>query len=440
MASGGASRPCSGLASFCSNKVKQSLDKPVDEQRSASDVPLHRVPDYRRGWLLGLMTGIIRWLEFLALGIFAYQLTESPPLVALLAIVRVAPYALLGFVIGALTDRYDRRLLLIGLLTSMCAIATAMALLSYSGHATYAMVVGATLATGIFWVTDMPIRRRFMVEAIGQARIGRGMGLDNFTNYATRGLGPLIGGVVFQFFGVAGVFAVNAVLYLLCTVLAIGFARPVMDAKTVASGTEQPGLGLMALLTNARFVIILGVTVVYNLFCAPFLAMIPVFAQKDFAFSPAAIGTIASMEGVGGVVGSILVGLFIRPRALLAVYFTGPLIYLVSILTLSFMLTPEFTVAGLIIASFGGACFSATQYALVYTTAPAELRGRAFGLLALGIGCATIGLWNAGNLFKAYPSDVALRIMAFEGLVPLVLLGLAALWTRPPAHDGERQP
>jgi MFS family permease len=414
------------------------LDAPADRPRHGIDVPLYRVPDYRRGWLLGLMTGVARWLEFLALGIFAYQLTESPPLVALLAIVRVAPYAFLGFVVGALTDRYDRRLLLVGALSVMCVIAGTMAFLAHSGMASYPLVVATTLATGIFWLTDMPIRRRFMVEAIGQARIGRGMGLDNITNYATRGLGPLIGGVVLQFFGVAGVFTLNAVLYLACILLALGFTRPVTEARTAETAGGAARQSVMVLLRNGRFMVILGVTVVYNLFCAPFIAMIPVFTQKDFSFSPAAIGSIASMEGVGGVVGSVLISIFIRPRGLLGVYFAGPFIYLVSILTLSYTLTPEFTVAGLIIASFGGACFSATQYALVYTTAPPELRGRAFGFLALAIGCATIGLWNAGTLFKAYPSEVALRIMALEGLVPLLVLAVAALWTRPSDQNQER--
>jgi MFS family permease len=405
------------------------LDDQPNRVHVSPVVPLYRIPDYRRGWLLGLLTGVARWLEFLALGVFAYQLTESPPLVALLAIVRVAPYALLGFVIGALTDRYDRRKLIVGALTVMCAIAGVMALAAETGQATYPMVVAATLATGIFWVTDMPLRRRFMVEAISPARIGRGMGLDNITNYATRGLGPLIGGITFQFFGVVGVFALNCALYLVCILLALGFARPA-PAVGGAEAEAAPTPSSMALIRNGRFMVILGVTATYNLFCAPFIAMIPVFAQKDFDFAPAAVGSIAAMEGVGGVIGSVLIGIFIRPRYLLAVYFTGPLIYLTTVLVLSEMLSPEFTVAGLIVASFGGACFSATQYALVYTTAPPELRGRAFGFLALCIGLATIGLWNAGNLFKAYPSDVALRIMALEGLAPLVVLGLLALLTR----------
>ena len=68
---------------------------------AAVDAPLFAVPEYRRGWLLGLLSGIVRWLEFLALGIFAYQLTKSPSLVGLLALFPVSPYSLLGFIVCA---------------------------------------------------------------------------------------------------------------------------------------------------------------------------------------------------------------------------------------------------------------------------------------------------------------------------------------------------
>ncbi len=394
--------------------------------------PLYSIPDYRRGWLLGLLSGVARWLEFLALGIFAYQVTESPPLVALLAIVRVAPYAFLGFVVGALTDRYDRKLLLVAGLTLMVSVSAAMVYLTASGQASYAVIVATTLATGIYWLTDMPIRRRFMVDAVGPQRIGRAMGLDNLTNYGTRGFGPLIGGAVFQWFGVTGVFALNFGIYAICLLLALGLSRPKQGHATepdqAAAGTASFG-GTWQLLADTRMLIVLGITVVYNLFCTPFVAMIPVFMQKDFGFEPALIGSIAAFEGLGGVLGSLVITIFMRPPGLFAVYITGPILYTIAIFCLSLAMSPTMTVAALIGASIGGACFSATQYALIYTTAPPELRGRAFGLLSLGIGCGTLGLWNAGYLFKHYDSATAMMIMALEGFVPLVVLGLLALLT-----------
>jgi MFS family permease len=401
---------------------------------AAVDAPLFAVPEYRRGWLLGLLSGIVRWLEFLAFGIFAYQLTKSPSLVALLAIVRVAPYAFLGFIVGALTDRYDRKLLFIVCLLAMITTSASMVYLSYTGQATYPMILATTLATGIYWLTDMPIRRRFMVDAVGPARIGRAMGIDSVTNYATRGLGPLAGGVIFQWFGSTGIFALNLTLYLICLFLVLGFKRPA-DAAAVGVTTKQdrgktPQSASMILLSNPRFLIILGITIIYNIFCNPFAAMIPVFSSKDFGMSPAAIGTLASFEGLGGVVGSMLIGIYIREKQLFAVYFFGPAFYLTVLATLSYVFEPGATFAALILASFGGGCFSGTQYALVYTTAPPELRGRAFGFLALGIGSATLGLWNAGYLFGHYESAYALRIMAMEGLMLMAILGFFAVLTR----------
>lgn len=404
------------------------------------DTPLFAIPDYRRGWLLGLLSGIVRWLEFLALGIFAYQLTESPPLVALLAIVRVAPYAVLGFVVGALTDRYDRKWLYTLSVLAMITTSVGMIYLSYTGQATYPMILATTLATGIYWLTDMPIRRRFMVDAVGAARIGRAMGIDSITNYATRGIGPLAGGVIFQWFGVTGVFSLNLALYVIALMLVLRLKRPAdAVARAAAKADATPAVSRrpvrsasMTLLTNPRFMIILGVTIIYNVFCNPFVAMIPVFGSKDFGFSPAAIGTLASFEGLGGVVGSMLIGIYIRQQQLFAVYFFGPAFYLTVLVTLSYVLEPSATFIALVFASFGGGCFSGTQYALVYTTAPPELRGRAFGFLALCIGSATLGLWNAGYLFNHYESSVALRIMALEGLIPLSILGLLSLFTKPP--------
>ena len=403
---------------------------------SAKDiaVPLWRIGDYRRGWLLGLFTGISRWLEYLALGIFAYELTKSPPLVALLAIVRIAPYALFGFWIGTLTDTINRkRWYLIGLLV-MATVACAMTYLAFYGQATYASVVLATLVAGIFWVTDMPFRRRFMLDAVEASRIGRAMGFDNITNFLTRGLGPLLGGFTYEWFGAAGIFALSFALYVLCFLTAYGLSEQSAGPSSPTTKTPSPETALPMrehrpsrrgnLLSSPLFLAVLGVTLIYNLFCLPFLTMLPVFAQKDFGFSPSSVGFLAAFEGVGGLVGSVALGLWLRDRGLFALYFTGPLLFLLSIVSLSFWLTAPMTIAALLVVGLGGACFTGTQYALIYTTADASLRGRAFGFVSLCIGTATIGLWNAGYLFDHYSSATALTIMAIEGLVPMaVILG-----------------
>ena len=172
--------------------------------------------DYRRIWSCGLFSGVARWLEFIALGIFAYEVTKSPPLVALLALVRLSPFVLLGFFIGALTDVIDRKRWLLWLTVLLFAVSVAMAVAAFLGMATYALITAATLFSGIYWVTDMPLRRRLMMEMVDRRALAAASAFDNFPNYLTRAIGPVFGGVAYQFLGVTGIFALSAILYVFC--------------------------------------------------------------------------------------------------------------------------------------------------------------------------------------------------------------------------------
>ena len=49
----------------------------------------------------------VRWLEMLAVGVFVYQRTGSPFLVALMTLLRMLPMALFGAVAGVVADRLE---------------------------------------------------------------------------------------------------------------------------------------------------------------------------------------------------------------------------------------------------------------------------------------------------------------------------------------------
>lgn len=389
---------------------------------------LFHIADYRRLWVAGALTGMTRWLEFVALGIFAYELTQSPPLVALLAVIRMAPYVALGFFIGALADRFDRRWLLIGS-TSLLAITTiGMTILTATGHATYGAVAVATFVGGIFWAIDMPVRRRLLADVAGQGNLATALGFDNATTYATRALGPLIGGATYQLLGIEGIYALIALSYLICLEMAVRLSQP--EKNAAQSPPEKGFLAALAipraLIFNRRFAIIMGITLVHNLCSFPFLTMVPVISQKDFGLAPYLVGAMSSLEGFGGTVGAILVGLYASERTLFRFYFAGPVAMLSLVLALSFQLTVPFAIPALLLMGAAAAAFSATQYALVYVSAPPEHRGRATGVLSMFIGSAMIGHYLAGQLFGTYSSPEAMRIIALGGLAVMAVLGL--LW------------
>lgn len=390
---------------------------------------LFAIADYRRLWAAGALTNIGRWLEFIALGIYAYQVTRSPPLVALLAVLRMMPYVLLGFFIGALSDRFDRRRLLMAGTSIVCLTAAAMSVATTTGYADYAAVALATMVSGAFWTIDMPVRRRLLVDSVGSATVARALGFDNSTNYATRALGPMIGGATYQILGIGGIYAMIAAGYLLCFVMAWRLGHSA-GQKANSSGVKPGWLEALkippALIFNRRFAVIMGVTLVYNVTCFPFTTMVPVIAQKDFGLAPALVGMLSACDGVGGTIGALVVGTLATERTLFRFYFFGVSTILCLICGLSFNLTIGTTVPVLVLCGVAAAGFSATQYALVHVISPPEVRGRATGVLSLFIGSSMLGHYVAGQLFGMYPSAEAMRMISLTGLVAMLVLGI--LW------------
>lgn len=313
--------------------------------------PLFAQADYRRVWAIGGLTGIARWLEFVALAIFAYEITRSPELVALLAVLRMVPYVLLGFFMGALADALDRKRLMVGAFVIMVVCSTAMLVAAASGAATYVAAAAIVMVSGAFWTTDMPVRRRLLVDAVKSESVPAALGFDNATQYATRAIGPLIGGAAYQLLGIGGIYALIAVSYLACLKLALG-----VGVHAEVPGAAKPvriGLGLLlpprTLVLDRRFQVIMGVTMVYNLWCWPFIGMVPVIGQKDFALTPALVGALSACDGIGGTIGALAVGLLATPRTLFRFYFLGTLVFLVLMVVMALHLTVAVSV-GILLA------------------------------------------------------------------------------------------
>ena len=181
-------------------------------ERSVSG-PLLRNRSYLKVWTVGLLTGVVRWLEFLAFGLFALDATGSPSLVAMLVILRFLPLAVFGVIMGALSDMTSPRRLLIAGLALIGVFCAAMFLLFRFGAPGFAGVALAAFLSGVFWAGDLPVRRRMIGDAVAQEQIAGAMALDGAANNGMRLIGPLFGGVLYQAMGIEGVFALAALLY-----------------------------------------------------------------------------------------------------------------------------------------------------------------------------------------------------------------------------------
>ena len=378
--------------------------------------------DFRRLWLVGVVVFAVRWLEMLAVAVFAYQRTGSPFIVAMLTMLRMLPMALFGAVVGALAERIERRTALILVVVSMLLSSLVLALLALSDMLEVWHVALASFVNGIAWTTDNPVRRTMIGEVVGPDRMSAAMSLDVGANNASRMLGPTVGGVLFATVGVGGAFAVSVACYVVAVVAATRIrhrnsVRPSGSASILARMVD----GLLLVRDDRRLIGTLVITVIYNTFGWPFTSMIPVIGQDNLGLGAAGVGLLASMDGVGAFCGAIVIALVAKPALFARLYVGGVFMYLLMLPV--FALAPAPLLAGsvLLVTGLANAGFSIMQATLVYLAAPPEMRSRIYGVLSVCIGVGMVGFIHLGLLAGLIGAPWATVTSGGEGIIAMLL-------------------
>lgn len=379
-------------------------------------------PDFWRLWLIGAVQFGVRWLDTLAVGIFTYQKTGSAFVVAIMMILRVLPMALFGMFTGAAADRFEGRTILLTTLCVACATSSTMALLAWSGHLEIWHVAIATFISGTIWSSDIPLRRLMIGRVVDPARMANAMALDSGASNGARMAGPAIGGAVLATFGIAGCFTAGALMFFIAIVTAAGirYRRPL---HTPAPGFIVSNI-VAAIKMSARDKGLAGyfaITLIYNLFGLPILSLVPVIGQDHLHLGARGIGILASMDGVGALVGALALFFIARQAHYARIYVYCTLTYVVALMIMCVAPHPLIAGAALIVAGLGSAGFGVMQSTLILRGAKPEMRALLLGLLTVAIGTGPLGLFQIGLLAEAVGAQHAILISGAEGLIALAL-------------------
>jgi len=407
---------------------ERSLPGEPEQPREAPRLAgLLRHPGFLRVWVAGGLSGTMRWLEILAVGVYTHQVSGSPFVVAAMLFARMVPTMLLGAFAGAIAERMNRRHLLLAGLALMCTTSAVLFALTASGVVQLWHIALGALLSGVFWATEFPVRRTVLGEIAGVERLAPAMGLDSATNNATRALGPLLGGVLLSAIGLQGAFGLGVVLY------AVGFLGiATLDfSDDAAVHASRVGVlrsirdGLAHIRVNRLIAATLIVTVIVNLFGFAYTSMVPVIGEERLRLGAVAIGVLMSCEGCGALLGSLSVAMWARARHFAVVFLFGSALFLLMVL--GFSLSPWYALAlPLLFASgVGIACFGAMQSTLILTAAPAHMRPRVMGVLVACIGAGPVGVLHVGLLAEWLGAHVAVTVITTEGLLALTAAAIA---------------
>lgn len=397
--------------------------------RPAPRAWLIEAPDFWRLWLVGLVVFAVRWLEMLAVAVFAYQHTRSPFIVAALTMLRMLPMALFGAVIGVLAERVERRTALLLVVLSMALTSLTLAILALTGKLAVWHLAVAAFCNGIGWTTDNPVRRTMIGNSVGTERMSSAMSLDVGANNASQIVGPTIGGILLASVGIGGTFCVSVLCYIVALIAAwrVAYRNPAVSASA-QSIMARMAEGLALVRRDPRLIATLTVTIIYNMFAWPATSMIPVIGHDRLGLGAVGIGVLSSMTGVGAFCGAVAIAFAARQAQFSRIYLSGVFTYL--LLVPIFALAPYPLLSGTVLLMTGvaNACFSIMQATLVYLAAPAEMRSRIYGVLSVCIGIGMIGFIQIGLLAGLIGASWAAAATGVAGILAMLL---TRRWWRP---------
>jgi len=382
-------------------------------------------PDFLRLWLVGAFANAMRWLELLVSGVFAYEITHSALAATVVVALRQLPQLAFGAFAGAVSEAVNRKLIVMLALIVPAIVSTVLASLATTGHLALWHVALGNFVSGTMWSTEMSTRRRMVGEVAGPHRIVPAIALDSVTNAATRMIGPLLGGVAFEWLGMKGAYTLTAFVQFLAAFAIASLAHPQVTRRLdLARIPADIAEGLAYARTKSTILLVYGVTVVTNAFAFSYSGLLAPLGLGAFHVSPALTGLLAAAEPMGALMGGALIALgFLRMDRRVA-FVGGSAFFMVALVITALSPSYWLAFAVLLLGGFGTAGFGNMQTTLMLTEAPADMRSRLMGIVTVCIGTGPLGVLAAGVLSADLGTRGAVLVMAVLGLV--LTAGLSA--------------
>jgi MFS family permease len=248
------------------------------------------------------------WFQNLAASLYVFEHTHSPFLLGVLQFGNFIPVLLLSPWGGSAADRFDRRRLLI--LTQVLAtlVSGTLALLTWGGHASVALVMGCAVALGIISAYSAPAGMALPADLVPREDIQAAVALNSMTYNLARAIGPALAGICVSQLGYAPSFAINAASYL---VLAVGVLLVTPHPRDLATrGQSRLSESLRLARAQPRLLAFLLIVAAVGFASDPVNTESPAFAHAFGVGSDRlrlTAGLIVGAFGLGAVAAALLV-------------------------------------------------------------------------------------------------------------------------------------
>jgi MFS family permease len=242
------------------------------------------------------------WIQNIAAAIVVWDLTGSVTLVGMISVAQfIAPVTLAPWT-GALTDRFDRRrLLMIGCSTSGLA-GLLLSVAAIAGVLDARLIVGASVVVGLGLALSGPAMQALLPALVPSQDLDQAIALNAMVGNLARAIGPAVGTGLLALGGARWAFGVAAAGHLLWTVWLVGLL-PVHRRRADTRPRAFDGFRYVGRSRRLRRLMFAVALLGFGI--DPILTLTPALAD-DLGRGETAVGLMASSFGIGAVLVAFL--------------------------------------------------------------------------------------------------------------------------------------
>lgn len=262
-----------------------------------------------RKYLYGNVLSVLGvWIQRLALGWHAWQLSESALVVGIVAAAQFLPLILLTPFFGVLVDQVNTRAAAIVMHAILAAVATGLGVLTVTGNMTTEWLIALAFMHGLANSAYSPVRLALIPDLVNKKKFPSAVAISSMVFNISRFIGPGVAGAVVAWYGLAAAYAINAVTYL--PVIFVLFILRI-DKHEPHPANRKPYIeqlleGLRYTRDHAPIRQIILLAGVSNFFGRGVLELMPAFAALIFEGGSTVLATLMAAAGAGAILASLV--------------------------------------------------------------------------------------------------------------------------------------
>ena len=377
-----------------------------------------------RLYFFGQMVSLLgSWLQSVAQAWLVYRLTGSSFQLGLVVFIGQVPLLFLSPIGGLIADRYPRRWVVVATQAISMLLAFVLAVLTLWGHVQLWEILAVAGLQGIINAVDVPTRQALVSEIVDTDNLLNAVALNSSIFSNASSVAPLIAGFLVATLGEGWCFAINGATYLavIAGLLMMRLEEHKRD-RGPQSALSRVREGFHFVHDTAPIRRILVALALVSLLGAPFTVLMPIFASKVLHAGPRGLGLLMSANGVGSLIGSLLLA---SRRGLTGlgrwIVFGSAGLGAALIL---FSLSRSFALSLMILGAVGFCTFYQTTVsnALIQAMSPNALRGRVIAILSMLIlGVVPFGALLAGFLAEHFGAPLTVAVGGLACIAGAVL-------------------